>query len=204
MGITEESSKVGGMGGVTTEQSMRFSRDCTNSHGAACWNPPSIQSMLRANSIPKMHLHEGYTPQNPFSFHQYNSQQHSINSSSTYNHYSHQTYCEPSEISNMPRQSKSSTTMLTRGLTFTLGNAVNISGENLTVQTHDPSMKFDQPLPISRCTNGVKLRPCCTGLAPWTLNLQLHCLAWDRLSLWHLSSSRSNAIGDVEVLESEY
>ena len=66
----------------------------------------------------------------------------------------------------MPRQTKNSTTMLTRGLTVTLDNTVNISGENLTIQTHDLSTKFDQLLLISRHTNGVKQRPYCAGLAP--------------------------------------
>ena len=75
MGITGELLKVGGMGGVTTEQSTKSSKDFMNLPVAAQSNPPSRQFMLRENSILPTDPHKGYTPQNPFSFHQYGSQQ---------------------------------------------------------------------------------------------------------------------------------
>ena len=89
MGVTGELLKVGGTGGVTTEQSTKSSKDFMNFPMAAQLNPPSRQLMSRANSILPMDPHKGYTPQNPFSFHQYGSQQSLTISSSIPNHHLH-------------------------------------------------------------------------------------------------------------------
>ena len=62
MGITGELLKVGGMGGVATEQSMKFSKDFMNLPIAAQSNPPSRQFMSRVNSILPMDPCEGYIP----------------------------------------------------------------------------------------------------------------------------------------------
>ena len=101
----------------------------------------------------------------------------------------------------MPRQSKSSMTMLTRGLTIVLTNAVVILGEDLTDQTHVTSMKFDQTLPKSSLTSGSRPRAHHRDLVPQPSILLPHCLAHDRLQLWCPLSSRSDAIGSVEMLE---
>ena len=181
MGITGESLKAGGMEGVITEQSTKFSRDCMNLPSAVQSNPPSIQFMLEANSILPMHPHKAYTPWNPFSFYQYNFQPNLIALSLTLNHHSHQLNCEPTEKCAMPRQPKNSTKMFNKSVTIALNNAVNISGENLANQIHNPSMKVNQPLLMSSLTTGNKPKPHCTNLVPQPSNLQPHCLVQDRL-----------------------
>ena len=190
------------MGGVITEQSTKFSRDCMNLPSAVQSNPPSIQFILGANLILPMHPHKAYTPWNPFSFHQYNFQPNLIALSLTLNHHSHQLNCEPTEKCAMPRQPKNSTKMFNKSVTIALNNAVNISGENLANQTHNPSMKFNQPLLMISLT-GNRPKPHCTNLVPQPSNLQPHCLVQDRLLLWCPLSSRSNMIGNVEVSESD-
>ena len=110
---TEELSKVGGMGGVTVDQSTKYSRDSTNSPGSAQLGPLSTQCMLGANSIPQTHPPEGYIHQNPFSFHQRNSHQSSIASSLTHNPLSQQLNYVSEEKSQSTGPPKDSETMLT-------------------------------------------------------------------------------------------
>ena len=170
-GITGVLSKVGGMGGVTTEQSTKFSRDSMHLPGALQLNPPSTWFMSGASSILQMHPHEGYSPINPFSFHQYNSQQNLTVLSSTHKHPSHQLNCEPTEKSIMPRQPKDGTTMLTRGLTIIHDDVLNISEKSLTNLTHDTSLKFNQPLPVDILARGIRPKSYHTGLSTWPSSL---------------------------------
>ena len=143
---TEELLKVGGMGGVTVDQSTKYSRNSMNSPGSAQLGPLSTQCMLGANSIPQMHPPEGYIHQNPFSFHQRNSHQSSITSSLTHNPLSQQLNYMSKEKSQSTGPPKDSKTMLTRGLTIAHDNAVLISAKNLAIPTDNSLTKFNQPL----------------------------------------------------------
>ena len=151
MGITGELSKVGGMGGATTEQSIRSSRDFTIFPSKERARPPSTQLMSGANSILQMCPQEEYTLQNPFSFSQYNSQWNL--SSSTHNHPSQQLNCKYTEMIITSRQWRNGLTMLTKGLALTCDNTVDISANNQTNPNHKLSLRFDQSLPISKATH---------------------------------------------------
>ena len=147
-GITEGLSKDGGMGGVVTEQSMKFSRDSMNLSGAFQSNLPSTQFTLGASSILQMCPLKVFPHLNPFSFHQYGSQQNSTISSSTHKLPSLLPNCERIERSVMLGKPKDSTQMLTRGLTIALNNALDVSKKCLTKRSHNASSKFDQLLSV--------------------------------------------------------
>ena len=200
---TEELSKVGGMGGVAVDQSTKYSRDSMNSPGSAQLGPLSTQCMLGANSIPQTHPPEGYIHQNPFSFHQRNSHQSSIASSLTHNPLSQQLNYVSEEKSQSTGPPKDSETMLTRGLTIAHDNAVLISAKNLATPTDNSLTKFNQPLPTDRVDGGSNHKAYRTNLVPLPSIFRPHCLAQDRLRLWHQSSTQSNRISNVEISESD-
>ena len=179
------------------------SSNSMNLPGPSWLNPPSTWFMSGASSTLQMHPVEGSSHLNPFSFHQYSSQQNLTISLLTHKHPSHRLNCEIAEESITPGQHKEGTMMLTRSLTTTCDDALGISENNITNLIHDSSSKFNQSLLADTLTKGVRPNAYHTGLAPWPSNLRPHCLAWDRLWLWQPLSSRSNTISDVAVSDSD-
>ena len=200
---TEELSKVGGMGGATVDQSMKSSRDSTNFPRSVQLGPLSTQFTLGANSILQMHPPKGYILQNPFSFHQHNSHQSSIASSSTHNPLSQQLNYASKEKSHFTGQPKDGETMLTQGLAIVHDNAVLISVKNSAIPTDNSLTKFNQPLPTSRVDDGSNHKAYWMNLAPLPSIFRPYCLAQDWLRLWHPSSPQSNRISNVEISESD-
>ena len=141
------------MGGATAEQSMRSSRGYMRSPREAQGSCPFTQSMLGANSILQMHPHKESTPQNPFSFHQYNFQLSLTTSSLTHNHLSPLLNGETIEKSTTPKRLQNGLTMLTRGLALAYDNAVEISVNNQTKPMYIPFPKFDQPIPMHKSSS---------------------------------------------------
>ena len=126
MGITEGSSKDGGMGGVVTKQSIKFSRDSMNLSGAFQLNLPSTQFTERSGMLGKP---------------------------------------------------KDGTQLITRGLTITLDNVLDVSEKCLTEQSHNASSKFDQLLSVGIIAKGIRPKSYREGLAPHPSSLHPHCVA---------------------------
>ena len=191
------------MEGAATERSMRSSRDFMNFLIEARVSPPSTQLMLRANLILQMCPQEEYTLRNPFSFSRYNSQQSLTISSSMPNHPSQQPNCNHTETFFLPQQQGKGLKMLTKGLTLTHSNAVDISADKYVNPSYKSSPRFYQPLSISRATHAIQHKPYHAGLVLLPSTLWPHCLARDRLWLWCPARSRSGVIGEIEVSETD-
>ena len=147
---TEELLKVGGMGEAAVDQSTKFSRDCMNFPGSVQLGHLSTQFMLGANSFLQTHPPKGYTHQNPFSFHQHNSQQSLVTSSLTHNPLSQQLNYISKEKSHFTGQPKDGAMMLTQGLAIAHDNALLISARNLANPTNNSLTRFNQPLPTGK------------------------------------------------------
>ena len=112
----------------------------------------------------------------------------------------------PTERDTTPKQQRSSSTILTKGMVLVQNGAMTIDAANRPVPSLDmplPTLKFDQLLPIAEEAWFAPPRPYRTGLIPLPSTLRPHCWAWDRLCLWWPLSSWSSSKGKVEVLDSD-
>ena len=169
METTKELLKVGGMEGATIEPSTMSSNGYMDIYKRVPSNHHSTQFILEARPIQQTHPPEGYIPQHPFSFNWYHSHQNSTGSLSTHNYPLQQPSTVPTERDTTPKQQRSSSTILTKGMVLAQNDAMTIDAANRPVPSLDmplPTLKFDQLLPIAEEARFAPPRPYCTGLIP--------------------------------------
>lgn len=187
METTKELSKVGGTEGAAIELSTMSSNGYMDTYKRVPPNHHSTQFISEARPIQQTHPPEGYIPQHPFSFNRYHSHQNSTGSLSTHNYPLQQPNTVPTERDTTPKQQRSSSTILTKGMVLARNDAMTIDAANRPVPSLDmplPTSKFDQSLPIAEEARFAPPRPYRAGLIPLPSTLRPHCRAWDRLRLW--------------------
>lgn len=203
---TKELSKVGGMAGVETEQSIMSSSAYTLLSQVTQLGPQFTRHMSIVAPTQQMVHRAAFTPRPPYYFHPYNSLQSLTNSSLTRSRPTPQLNNVFAEKADILEPLPKALTMLTRGIMRAYDTALMTSSSRSMVLVTNPapkSNKFDIPLPDIQKPPSVMPRSYRSSLMPLPSSLRPHCLARDRLRLWCPLKSRSDDNGDIHISESD-